>query len=156
MSVTVGGPTPVRSFAAPLRALVARVLRLEGRRAGEIGVRLTGDEELRDLNRRWRGIDRATDVISFAYDEREPDAARRPVSGDLVVSLERIAEQARRYRVTRGRELTRIVVHGTLHLCGHDHARSGPRRAMRARERAALAGAAGVARRLDAALTKLR
>jgi len=152
MSVRVVAPAPLHRLSAPLRALVALVVKSQGRRAGEIGVRLTGDEELRGLNLRWRGIDRATDVISFAYDELEPDAGTRPVAGDLVLSMERVRAQARRFRVSEGTELARLVIHGTLHLAGHDHAKAPGRRAMRAREEAALRRAAPLRRRLDAAL----
>jgi probable rRNA maturation factor len=73
------------------------------------------------------------------YDEHERDAATRPVCGDVLISLDRTAAQAKRYRVTPGRELARLVVHGALHLCGHDHRRAGERARMRAREDAALA-----------------
>jgi ssRNA-specific RNase YbeY (16S rRNA maturation enzyme) len=74
------------------------------------------------------------------------------VNGDLVVSMERVAEQARRFRVTRGEELARLVVHGALHLAGLDHHRAAERRHMRAREDAALAAARAATRRLEAAL----
>jgi probable rRNA maturation factor len=151
MPVTVTAPTPLRRLTTPLKALVALTLKLEGRRTGEIGIRLTGDDELREVNRRWRGIDRATDVISFAYDEDEPDAARRPVAGDLVISMDRVREQAKRYRVTAGAELARLVIHGTLHLGGHDHARSAERERMRRRENAVLKAARPLVRRLEPA-----
>ena len=151
MAISLTAPASHARLAVPLRAVVRAVLAREKRRAGEIAIVLTGDAELRELNRRWRRIDRATDVISFAYDEHEPDAAKRPVAGDLVVSMDRVAEQARRYRVTPGTELARLVVHGTLHLCGHDHAKAGERVRMRAREDGALRVVKALAKRLDAA-----
>jgi probable rRNA maturation factor len=154
MPVSVLAPRGLSGLAPPLRALVTRVLVLERRRAGEIAIVLAGDELLRRTNRDWRGIDRATDVLSFAYDEHEPDAARRPVRGDLLVSLDRVRDQARRYRVTPGAELARLVAHGTLHLCGHDHARPAERRRMRAREGAALRGARARVRALDRGLAR--
>lgn len=149
MAVSLSAPKGFAGLAAPLRAVVRAVLAREKRRAGEIAIVLTDDAELRELNRGWRGIDRATDVISFAYDEHEPDAATRPVTGDLVVSLGRVAAQAKRFRVTHGTELARLVVHGTLHLCGHDHVRPGERAAMRKREEDALRAVRAHARRLD-------
>ena len=152
MAVTLIAPRGLSGLRAPLAALAAAVLRGEGRRLGEVGIVLADDGRLRALNREWRGIDRATDVISFAYDEAEPDAASRPVRGDLVVSLDRVRAQARRYRVTPGAELARLVMHGTLHLCGHDHARPAERSAMRARETNALRGARALVRALDRAL----
>jgi len=150
MPISVASPPRLRGVAVPLKALVRATLDRERRAIGEIAIRLTDDAELRALNRRWRGIDRATDVISFAYEEDAPDAATRPAAGDLVISLDRVRVQARRYRVSAGAELARLVIHGTLHLAGHDHARAGERRTMRARENAALRASRATA----AALTK--
>jgi probable rRNA maturation factor len=130
----------------PLRAIVTAALGAANRRAGEIGIVLTGDAEIRDLNRRWRGIDRATDVLSFGYDAGPP--AR--VHGDLAISIERMRDQARRFRVTPGRELARLAIHGALHLAGMDHRRAAERRAMRAMEEKVLR----VARRAIAALDR--
>lgn len=152
MSTTLAAPARMAALAAPLRALVVRTLASESRKAGEVGIRITDDAELRSLNRRWRGIDRATDVISFAYDEDEPDAAVLPVGGDLVLSMDRVLAQAKRFRVTPGAELARLVIHGVLHLAGHDHVRPGERRLMRTREEALLAGAGAIVRRLDRVL----
>jgi probable rRNA maturation factor len=144
VAITLSAPRGLMRLAPALRALVRAVLAGEGRRAGEIGIVLAADAELRALNRRWRGIDRATDVLSFGYEDRPVR-----VSGDLVISMDRVHDQARRYRVSRGRELSRLAVHGALHLAGLDHQRPAERRAMRLRENRALAGAAGVVRDLD-------
>src|SRR5439155_18546513 len=117
--------SPERGLATPLRALVRVALTSQGARSGEIGVVLTDDVEVRALNRQWRGLDRTTDVLSFGYDDDDRMRARprgaRAVSGDVVISMERAREQARRFRVSEGRELARLVVHGTLHLAGLDH-----------------------------------
>ena len=155
MPISVASPEP--GLAAPLRALVRAALRSQGARAGEVGIVLTRDVEVRALNRRWRGIDRATDVLSFGYDlpargrgaparasRRLGDAADgargrsrahgRIVNGDLVISLDRMRVQARRYRVSRARELARLVIHGALHLSGLDHQAVAERARMRAEE----------------------
>src|SRR5437867_5468159 len=123
----ITGPRGFGRLGGPMRAVMRATLEQEGARLGEIGLVLTGDAELRALNRRWRGIDRATDVLSFPYGP--PDASR--VSGDLVISIDRALAQARRYRVSFGRELARLVIHGTLHLAGHDHHRPAERQRMR-------------------------
>lgn len=135
----------------PLAVIVRAALATEDLRPGDITIRLTGDAELRELNRRWRGIDRATDVLSFSYDgDGRPQGPR--VSGDIVISLDRMEEQARRFRVTRGAELARLVIHGTLHLAGLDHHRAAERRVMRAREEALLKAARSTIAALDRAL----
>lgn len=149
MPISVAAPTEHRRLAVPLRALVSLVLRGLGRRAGEIAVVLTDDAESRRLNREWRRIDHATDVISFAYDENEPDADTRAVTGDLVISMDRVRVQAARYRVSQGAELARLAIHGALHLCGHDHMKAAERRVMRAFEEAAMGEAATLIRALD-------
>lgn len=135
------GSSPSRGLEGALRQLVGQVLGQEGRQGGEIGVVLADDPILREFNRRWRKIDRATDVISFAYDEQTADRETRPVTGDIVISMDRVRAQAKRYRVTPGRELARLVIHGTLHLCGHDHVRAAQRRVMREREKLAMKAA---------------
>lgn len=150
MPISIDASAGPRGIATPLRALIALTLKREGRRAGDIGVRLTGDTELRELNRRWRGMDRATDVITFAYDEDAADAATRPATGDIVVSMERVLVQAKRYRDTPGTELARLVIHGVLHLLGYDHLKPAERRDMRTREDATLAAARTLVRRIDA------
>ena len=150
MPVSVEAP---RGFALPLRSLVTKVVKAESRRVGDITVVLSDDATLRELNRQWRGLDKATDVLSFAYDEYEKDAATLPVTGDLVISMDRVREQARRYRVSEGAELTRLVIHGVLHLCGHDHMRPAERSAMREREDRAMRRGRAEAARLNKRLT---
>ena len=145
MPISVATPAdarpPARAVARALAAIVSAALGVASRRPGAIAIVLSDDAELRTLNKRWRGIDRATDVLSFPY----ADTAGR-VDGDLVVSLDRLRAQARRYRVTEARELARLVVHGALHLAGLDHHRAAERVHMRTQERRALrAGAAAVA-----------
>jgi len=162
MAVSVTTAGSARGLAAPLTRLVSVALALESTRAGDIAIVLTDDATLRDLNRRYRGIDRATDVLSFSYEDAtltpvlslgaRTGRGRRLVSGDLAISLDRLAEQARRYRVTRGRELARLVIHGALHLAGLDHHRVAERRHMRAREEQALAAVRAPITALDRVL----
>lgn len=80
---------------------------------------LTGDREIRTLNRRHLGQDRTTDVLSFpAMDSLEPGVAHL---GDIAVSLPQARRQARRAGWPIGSELALLVTHGFLHLLGHDH-----------------------------------
>jgi probable rRNA maturation factor len=160
VTITLSAPRGLGRLAPAMRALVRAALAGEARRAGEIGIVLAGDAELRALNRRWRGLDRATDVLSFGYGE--PGAGRGEtgccglVSGDLVISLDRVHAQALRYRVSRGRELARLVVHGALHLAGLDHKQPAERKSMRLREDRALADAVTTVRALDRLLGPVR
>ncbi|MDI3280889.1 MAG: rRNA maturation RNase YbeY [Bacillota bacterium] len=104
---------------------------------GEVGIILTSDEEVRALNRRHRGRDAPTDVLSFplAPDWRSPYL----LLGDVVISLERAREQAREYGHSWEREVGYLAVHGLLHLFGYDHATEEERAEMRRCEEAILA-----------------
>jgi len=99
-------------------------------------VLIIDDTRMRWLNAHYRGIDRATDVLAFAMREG-PFADLHPqVLGDVVLSAETALRQARTHRHTLAEELTRLLIHGTLHLLGYDHEVSAAdARLMRAKER---------------------
>lgn len=96
-----------------------------------------GDGLLRRLNAEFRGRDRATDVLSFRY-EHAPGRAPDDPDAEIYVSLERAAIQARERRHGLGAEFVLLVLHGLLHIQGHDHHRPGEARRMHAAERAEL------------------
>jgi probable rRNA maturation factor len=156
MPISVASPRNASRLAPPLRAIVRATLTQEGCAPGDIAVVLTGDAALRELNRRWRGMDRATDVLSFAYAESDPIPTRISphIDGDLVISLDRMTAQAKRFHVTPGRELARLVIHGALHLAGLDHQKAAERRHMREREEKALRAMRAHVRTLDGVLER--
>jgi probable rRNA maturation factor len=128
------------ALAARVRASARRILSALGRRDGTLSVLLTGDARIRTLNRRFRGVDHATDVLSFpAHDP----AGSGPDLGDLAISLDTASRRARRAGRPVGAELDRYLAHGILHLLGHDHARPAEAREME-RAEDALLGAAGM------------
>ena len=95
----------------------------------EISVTFCDNEYIRKINRNHRGKDSATDVLSFPmYDLRESDPEVNPdgtvTLGDIVISLERAAEQAAELGHNLEREVAFLVIHSTLHLLGYDHERS--------------------------------
>lgn len=110
-----------------LRKVARTVLRAEGA-DGPVDIVFHSPAEQRELNRSWRGLDRTTDVLSFHYGE--PD-----LFGELYIDPVLAAAQAPRYRNDLAAELRRLVVHGCLHLCGHDHGTASERSRMRALER---------------------
>jgi probable rRNA maturation factor len=93
---------------------------------GEIHCVLTGDADLEDLNRRFRGIDAPTDVLAFPYDPGTADGSL----GDVYVSLPRAEAQAAERGEPVAREVMRLFVHGALHLAGRDHQTPETERAM--------------------------
>lgn len=88
---------------------------------GDLTIVLTDDAQLRELNRDYLGIDAPTDVLSFPASETDPETARRYL-GDILISVPRAGEQAREAGHALDAEIQLLVVHGTLHLLGHDHA----------------------------------
>lgn len=109
----------------------------------EVGLMLSNDAQLQTLNRSYRGLDVATDVLSFGDEAAaspfvgQPEAVR--YLGDIAISLDRVLAQAAEYGHSPARELAYLAVHGTLHLLGYDH-EQGPDAAtlMRSREEAVL------------------
>lgn len=90
----------------------------------EVVVVISDDAALRDLNRRFRGIDQLTDVLAFSNETRGPftGAGQFPrYLGDIVISLDRAREQAEAVGGPLEQELQVLAVHGTLHLLGYDH-----------------------------------
>lgn len=102
----------------------------------EVSVTLVDNATIHRMNRQYRQVDRATDVLSFPLFDEEPDADGRVMLGDIVLSLERAEEQAREYGHSFEREVAFLTVHSMLHLLGYDH-ETGPEeeREMFARQR---------------------
>jgi probable rRNA maturation factor len=82
---------------------------------------LTDDEQLQELNRDYLGIDAPTDVLSFPAAEADPETGV-PYLGDILISIPRARQQAESAGHSVEAEVQLLVVHGTLHLLGHDHA----------------------------------
>jgi len=85
-----------------------------------ITVMISDDEQLKDLNYRYRGIDKTTDVLAFDADFDDPDLETRYL-GDIVISFQQAQKQAETHGHSVGDELQLLVIHGVLHLLGFDH-----------------------------------
>ncbi len=112
------------ALARSILKLAMTVMGVDGR---ELSLLLTDDDEIRTLNSRFRGKDRATDVLSFPMGDDV-------LLGDIAVSMERARAQADEAGETIEAELARLLVHGLLHLLGYDHVHGG-RQAAKMRER---------------------
>ena len=82
------------------------------------------DEEIQKINREYRGIDKVTDVISFAFLDNESVYDPIKILGDIYICIPKMIEQAISYGHSEKRELSFLVVHGLLHLLGYDHTKS--------------------------------
>lgn len=105
-----------------------------------VSLLLTGNEQIQVINREFRGKDSPTDVISFAYHENE-DFLVGPYDtlGDIVISIERVGEQAKEYNHSFTREFYYVLTHGLLHILGYDHIEEEEKKEMREREEEILA-----------------
>jgi len=116
-----------------LARLAEKVLRGELRtpegkpRGGNVNLVFCENEFVRDLNRRFRKLDKVTDVLSFIYDDED-------VFGEIYIATAKAQKQAPRWKNSFSEELKRLVVHGALHLAGHDHHNARDRSRMRERE----------------------
>lgn len=136
---------------ALIRRTIRTALAAEGLTAPcEVDVLLTDDDGIHEINRELRQVDRPTDVLSFPEFELTPGQLPGPEDadpgtgliplGDMVLSMERVAAQAREYGHSKRRELSYLVTHSVLHLLGYDHLDEGPMKVqMRAREEAIMA-----------------
>jgi probable rRNA maturation factor len=94
-------------------------LQSQGLEGSEVSLSIVDDREMHELNLRYRGVDRTTDVLSFPLEEERP---KEPcLLGDIIVSAPRAQQQAQEYGHSLLREMSFLVVHGTLHLLGYDH-----------------------------------
>lgn len=136
---------------ALIRKVIRTALAAEGMALPcEVDVLLTDDGNIHRINLDMRGVDRPTDVLSFpefdlhpgqlpTEEDADPGTGLVPL-GDMVISMERVAAQAKEYGHSNRRELAYLVTHSVLHLLGYDHLDEGEMKAqMRAREEAILA-----------------
>lgn len=102
----------------------------------EVSVSFVGDDEIRDLNREYRGVDKSTDVLSFPMDDEFIIDNR--ILGDVIINTRRVMEQAEELGHSNERELSYLSVHSILHLLGYDHMEDEDKKEMREREKLAM------------------
>ena len=106
--------------------------------ATEVSISFVTDEEIHELNREWRGVDRPTDVLSFECDGADDDvpmpAGEVFELGDIVIAPDVAEAQAPTYGLSFSDEMSLLITHGLLHLCGYDHMEDDEAQVMEARE----------------------
>ncbi|EJW17368.1 rRNA maturation RNase YbeY [Paenibacillus alvei] len=135
-----------------LKRILQEAAAMEGIQEGEVALTFVDNEQIHELNREYRGIDRPTDVLSFALnesveeeldilyeieDEQELDEMN-DLLGDIIISTERAKEQAEEYGHSLEREIGFLFVHGFLHLLGYDHQDEPSERVMMDKQEAVL------------------
>ncbi|TDO84482.1 putative rRNA maturation factor [Halanaerobium saccharolyticum] len=96
-----------------LEKVVKTAAELEGYSGGEVSVAFVSNQQIKELNKKYRDKNEATDVLSFPIDQ--------DILGDIIISAQRAAVQAEEYGHSLKRELAYLTVHGMLHLFGYDH-----------------------------------
>lgn len=116
---------------------IAAVLKVENLDENvEVSVSFVGDEEIRALNRDYRGVDKSTDVLSFPMDDEFIIVSR--ILGDVIINTRRVMEQAEELGHSDEREISYLTVHSILHLLGYDHMDDEDKKEMREREKLAM------------------
>lgn len=105
-----------------LKKVIKRTLKHENVENAYFSIIFVGNEEIQKINREYRGIDKITDVISFAFEDTDKLVYNNTrVLGDIYICIPRMIEQASSYGHSIKRELSFLTVHGLLHLLGYDH-----------------------------------
>ncbi len=125
------------SVETAVRGAIAAALAECGEKNAEVSVSLAGDHRIRELNRQWRGMDSATNVLSFPAPEGP--AAERRFLGDLILAFETIEREAAAEAKPLAHHVAHLAVHGTLHLLGYDHENDSDADRMERHERDILA-----------------
>ena len=140
MSIIVNNEQQQISFQTEWEELITKVvdkvLEMHQQKESEVSVTFVDDQYIHQLNLDYRGVDRPTDVLSFALDEGEemPQVATEHILGDIIISLETAKRQAEEYNHPLGREIAFLTVHGALHLLGYDHQTAEDTKLMREKE----------------------
>jgi probable rRNA maturation factor len=122
---------PAKVKAVVRRAVAQAAAATRSTTGAELAIVLTDDSAIRALNREWRGIDKATNVLSFPAKEAGP----RPHLGDIVLAFETIEREAKNEHKPLIHHLAHLAVHGFLHLVGYDHERDKDAHQMEQAER---------------------
>ena len=113
-------------------AVVEKIVNLAARQEkkiqGEVEIKVVGNNEIKKINRLYRGKNEVTDVLSFAWQEDQPIPGN--FLGQIYLSAPRLARQAKSFGVPFREEFIRMLVHGLLHLVGYDHCRPGDAKKM--------------------------
>ncbi len=104
-----------------LKGLIKYALKYLKLKKVEFNIIFIDNKRIHEINKEYRGVDRPTDVISFALEDHEDIKLETRVLGDIYISIEKAREQAEEYGHSLKREISFLAVHGLLHLLGYDH-----------------------------------
>ncbi|WP_352419856.1 rRNA maturation RNase YbeY [Proteiniborus sp.] len=124
------------SISELIEKVVLECLKIENKDTGyEVSVTFVDDEEIRELNREYRDVDKSTDVLSFPLEENEFDIPEDTLLGDIVISAETAKRQSEEYGHSLDREIAYLTAHSMFHLLGYDHMNEDDKKTMRHKEK---------------------
>ncbi|PTM59476.1 rRNA maturation RNase YbeY [Desmospora activa] len=145
MDIQIDWDESKQAVIADMERCLEQAAAMEGIKEAEVSVSIVDDDTIHRLNRKFRDVDRPTDVLSFPQWEpgEEPSTIVGELIplGDVVISFTRAQEQAQAYGHSLGREMAFLAVHGFLHLLGYDHQDEDEEKRMFSRQEAILAHA---------------
>jgi probable rRNA maturation factor len=115
-----------------IKLWIAMVLRLEKKQVGQINFLFTNDEEILKKNIQFLKHNTYTDIITFNY------CKDKIINGDIIISIDRVKENAEKFKSDFEEELKRVLIHGVLHLCGYNDKKTADTELMRKKENWAL------------------
>lgn len=115
-----------------IKSWIRHIVELEKKKLGQVNVVFTSDEELLKTNLQFLNHDTFTDIITFDYCEG------KTVNGDIIISVERVKDNAEQFKAAFDEELKRVIIHGILHLCGYKDKSAADELLMRRKENWAL------------------
>ena len=106
-----------------IKKIIKHALKCEKIKNATFNIILISNEEIQEINKKYRKIDKPTDVISFALEDNKEEIiySKKRVLGDIYISVDKAKEQAKEYSHSEIREFCFLAVHGLLHLLGYDH-----------------------------------
>ena len=116
----------------PIKNWLAEVAKQENSKMGDVNIVFVNDEQLLGFNKQYLNHNTFTDIITFDYSED------KIINGDLFISIERVKENAQKYRCAFEEELRRVMAHGILHLCGYKDKNNADTLLMKQKEEKAL------------------
>lgn len=115
-----------------IKLWIAKVLQLEKKQVGQINFLFTNDEEILKKNIQFLKHNTYTDIITFNY------CKDKIINGDIIISIDRVKENAEKFKSDFEEELKRVLIHGVLHLCGYNDKKTADTELMRKKENWAL------------------
>ena len=117
-----------------LEKVAIQVLKSEGIKGAEVSILLVDNKTIRRFNRKYRGIDRATDVLAFSQQEGRFSGLNPDLLGDIIISVDKARTQSRNYKQSFKKELCLYLIHGCLHLLGYEDRTERDRKRMQKKQ----------------------